>query len=562
MTWPKDHIPSALLALALLVSAGLLLALGTEMTFFQDSWAFLLERQGHSGDDFLRPHNEHISVIPVALQKLSLALFGMESDFPERLLLTSMLALTAVLFFVYVRRRVGPWPALAAAVVLLFLGPAWEVLLWPFEISLVGSTLCGLAMLLALERDDRQGDAAACGLLALAIGFSSLGIPFAAAAAVDVWQRRGRRGWARAYVFLLPLLLYAAWYFSYGRQAGNAVSWHSVLDAPRFVAEGVGASVASISGLRTIALGVNGAEHPYLGLLTVEVLVVVCGYLLWRRPGALRRLVADPPPGLLPPLAAAATFWGLAAVNDLPGRAPHASRYMHVGAIFVFLIAANILAGRPIGRRAGYAIAVVATLAIGSNLVALLDGRDRLVDESVVTRADLAAIEIAHRTVDPEFRLGPEFAGTVSLVNVSAAPYLAEVDEYGSPAYTPAELTEAPALGKWQADVVLAHALPLSTETFDGPPTGATKLCRALPGNSGSQEMRLAAGTTAIEVPPGPPAAAAMRRYASGTYPVRLGELGGGTTTLLRIPRDDAARPWRLRIEARRDVTVCRRPRA
>ncbi len=56
------------------------------------------------------------------------------------------------------RRRVGPWPALFAAVLLLFLGPAWEVLLWPFEIAFAGSVLFGVAMLLALDRGERRGD--------------------------------------------------------------------------------------------------------------------------------------------------------------------------------------------------------------------------------------------------------------------------------------------------------------------------------------------------------------------------------------------------------------------
>lgn len=154
MAWLRRNPPFALLGLALIASVVLLLWLERDMTYFQDSWAFLLERRGFSAGDFLRPHNEHISVIPVAIQKLLLALFGMESDFDERIVLTAMLAATAVLLFAYVRRRAGPWPALFAAVLLLFLGPAWEVLLWPFEISLVGSALGGLGMLLALDRDD------------------------------------------------------------------------------------------------------------------------------------------------------------------------------------------------------------------------------------------------------------------------------------------------------------------------------------------------------------------------------------------------------------------------
>ena len=84
-------------------------------------------------------------------------------------------------------RRVGSWLALYAAVLVLFLGPAFEVLLWPFEITFVGPILFGLATLLALEREDRAGDLAGCIFLTLALGFSSLGVPFIVGAAVAVF---------------------------------------------------------------------------------------------------------------------------------------------------------------------------------------------------------------------------------------------------------------------------------------------------------------------------------------------------------------------------------------
>src|SRR5690242_14007210 len=109
------NAPIILLGVAVAASAALLLTLTAGNTFFQDSWAFFFEREGNSPGDFLRPHNEHIVVIPVAIQKLLLALFGLGSQLPEQLVLTAMLAATAVLVFVYVRRRVGEWPALMAA---------------------------------------------------------------------------------------------------------------------------------------------------------------------------------------------------------------------------------------------------------------------------------------------------------------------------------------------------------------------------------------------------------------------------------------------------------------
>ena len=77
-------------------SSALLLALGTDLTFFGDTWAFLLGRDGPLLDDLLRPHNEHIVILPVGIQKLAVELFGTSSDMSSRVLLTAMLAATAV----------------------------------------------------------------------------------------------------------------------------------------------------------------------------------------------------------------------------------------------------------------------------------------------------------------------------------------------------------------------------------------------------------------------------------------------------------------------------------
>jgi hypothetical protein len=559
VAWLRRNPSAVLLAVALAASAALLLVLGKELTFFQDSWAFLLERRGSSAGDLLRPHNEHISVISVGIEKLLLALFGMESDFPERVVLTAMLSATAALLFVYVRRRMGPWVALLATVIVLFLGPAWEVLLWPFEISLVGSTLAGLGVLLALERGDRRGDAAACVLLIISIGFSSLGIPFLAAALVDVALRARERGWSRSYVPGFPLLLYVVWFAAYGRDSESAASIGSVLHSPIFVAEGVASSVASILGLRALAGGIESQQRPYLGLLALLVILAVVAYVVWRRrDGRGRWRVPRPAPGLWPALAAMLAFWGLAGINDLPGRAPWASRYMHVGAIFVFLVLANLLAGVTIRGRALVACGAVAVVAVGLNLVPLLEGRDRLERESVLARADLAAIEIARDSVDPEFWLSPDVAGTVSLINVQAGSYLAAVEDHGSPAYPSVELMTAPELGRWWADVVLSNALPISTATRPGTVRVSRHRCVARAAGPGPSELSLRQGLTRIEVAPGPPATLSLRRFASGEFPVPLEAAPGGTTTLLRVPADRSRRPWRLRVDAAQPIRTCR----
>ena len=484
----------------------------------------------------------------MAVFQLLLHLFGIGSARPEFVVLTAFLLATAVVVFAYVRRRVGPWPALMATVVLLFLGPAWQDLLWPFQIGFVGSILCGVAMLLALERGDERGDTAACALLALSICFSSLGLSFALAAFVDLLQRRRARGKRRAYVVALPLLLYAAWYVGWGHDAETHLTLHNVLVSPRFVGQSLLASVDSLLALGTIAGEVVGrSKWGVLVLLAAALLIVRA----WRRG---RRF----DPALWPVLAAAASFWLLAGFNYIPGREAYSSRYIYVGCVFVVLIAADLLRGVRFGRPALAVGAALTAVVVGFNLVPLREGRDFLREQTVLTRSDLAAIEIARRTIDPAFTLTPEVAGTTYLVNVEAEKYLQATQEYGSPAYTPAELAAAPEAGRAQADVALANALPLAIE-FEAPgvPRSLRGRCMAVP-SGGAPALPLRPGATAIVLPPGGAATIRLRRFARREFPLSS-DAGGGTVTVLRIPADTASRPWLLRVDAPRGAGVCRR---
>jgi hypothetical protein len=534
-----------LLAVAMAAAAAVLLGYGSGLTFFQDSWEFLLHRRDPSVATLLEPHNEHIVLIPVLIEQASLRLFGMESMTPELVALVAMLLGTAALLFVYARRRVGDWPALFAAVLLLFLGPAWQDLLWPFQVGFAGSALFGLAMLLALENGEERWDRAACAFLVVSIAFSSLGIAFAVAAAIDVLQRRRERGLRRAYVFGLPVALYAGWYLGWGHEAENNLSSHNVLVSPRYVWEGLTASLDSVLALGTIFGEVVGRSK--WGAPLAIALLALAAYGGYRRRGFSS--------GLWPVLGAAATFWFLAAFNFGPGREPYSSRYLYVGGLFVLLFAVNLLQGVRFSRWGLLGGAAVTAALVGFNLVPLREGRDFFEKQAVLTRSDLAAIEIAQRTVEPAFRLAPEVAGTVFLSEIEAGEYLRAVDEYGSPAYSPAGLAAAPEEGRRYADLVLANALPLGIET-DVTGTGPKGRCVRVAAGAGPLPLR--PGMTTIELGSGGEGTVRLRRFASEEYPLSTGGLAPGSTTRLYIPRDRIRRPWQLLVEADRGATVCR----
>jgi hypothetical protein len=554
MDWTTDRrVPLALLAAALAASGALLLVLTHQLTFYQDTWAFLITRRDITPYTLLHPHNEHIIVIPVAIEQLILRLFGMSTARPEYVLLTASLLGTAYLLFVYVRRRVGLWLALFAAVLLLCLGPAWEVLLWPFEISFTGSVFFGIAMLLVLERDDRRGDVLACVFLVLSLGFSELAIPFVAAAAVNVFQRRHDRGLHRAYIAIVPFLLYVAWYIGWGHEAESHLALRNVMTSPRFAIESMAVAVGSLFGLGTSPN--TGLTDPVWGRALLIVLVIAFAYRQMRKPGFY--------PGLWPVATAAAVNWFLTAFNQIPGgREPTTSRYQYAGVVFVLLILANLLKGVRVDKRMILIGMAVTAAAVGSNLVVLKDSKDMLQQQSVFTRSDTAAIEIAQRTVRPEFQLTPEIAGTPSLVNIYAGDYLTAVREYGSPAYSQSELATAPEEGRRQADIVLSQALPISTTTRPvSAQTAFPRLgrCVTIPGGKASEdvEVPLRSGVSTVRLAPGPEAALSLRRFAVDEFPVGLEGAYGNTVTVLRIPHDLSDRPWYLHITAKQPARVC-----
>ena len=152
MARARQNAPELLLGAAIFGAVILILALSAHLTFFADSWEVLMIRRNPTADALLQPHNEHLILAPVLISEVLLRIFGMTSAAPEFVALALFLVATALLVHVYVERRIGRWPALVAAALVLFLGPAYEVLLWPFEISYVGSMLFGLLALLAGER--------------------------------------------------------------------------------------------------------------------------------------------------------------------------------------------------------------------------------------------------------------------------------------------------------------------------------------------------------------------------------------------------------------------------
>jgi hypothetical protein len=264
------------------------------------------------------------------------------------------------------------------------------------------------------------------------------------------------------------------------------------------------------------------------------------------------------------PIAAAAlSFWLLAAFNFIPGREATSIRYVYADGAFVLLLAAELFSAQGIrlGKKALWVGAAITVMALGPNLAQLHTGYDWLKEQTVLTRSDTGAIDIARRTVAPNFELTAENAGTPSLINVIADNYLPAVEEHGSAGYSPAELAGANEPGRHWADIVLSQALPLRLITVEGgfsPLRTKAPDCTAVPPDGSVPEVSVGPGRTRILVGEGGEAQLSMRRFAEGEYPVRLPAVPGGSSASLLVPHDEAPEyPWFLHLEATQEVWVC-----
>ena len=554
-------LPWTMLAVLALATGALLYHETRGTTLWFDEWLWLFQRRGGSLGSFLDTHNGHLSLIPVAIYKLLFATAGIRSSAPYRVVLIVAHVGTCALLFVYARRRVGAFLALLATAMLLLFGPGWENLLWPFQITWLLSLGAGLGALLAFDRNDRGGDVTACVLLVVALASSGIGVPIVLGVAVElVLTRRPLR---EAWIVAVPLLLYALWSIGYQH---TGFRQHDIVAAPSFIYTAAAATLSALAGLG----GSTGQDGPGTLMTWGPALLVLSLIALgWRlaRIGRLEPRVA----GLA---TMALSFWVLTAVSRAFISTPFVSRYLYVGAVFVLLLAIELVRGVALTRWSGSIVGVAALAAIVSNVGALRDAARLLRDNGQSTTADLGALEIGRPVMPPGY-VARRLPGYPFVV-VPAAAYFAAERSVGTPASTPRQIAADPEAARETADAELLgiHQLALgalsaapalgpapAVDSFGSGTISTHGACvtftpsRVLPsGATAGLAVTVAESGVALEAL-GAPAAVGVRRFADVFQPVGTLEPQGRAS--IRIAADRSAQRWHLQIISSGRVLAC-----
>jgi hypothetical protein len=538
----------AVLAALSVVAGVVIMAKARGTTFYYDEWNFVLDRRGWDLDTFLQPHNEHFSLVPILLYKLMFGIAGLDHYGAYRLAILLVHLTIVALLFALVGRRIGDWPALALCLPLLFLGSGWLDILWPFQLGFLISIAAALGAMLAVERKDRAGDAAACALLVVAICSSSLGVAIAIAVGASILFQPDRR--ERAWIFVVPLAIYALWYLGYGRSAARA---SNIDDIPRYVGDAAAGAMSAVSGLGT-GLG---------RVLAVVLAIGVAGQFLNRARFSPRLVMLTAMP---------LVFWVLTALARAQLHEPASPRYLYPGAVFVLLLLAYLLETVRLRVAAVALLLIAAAGSAAANVGDLGKGGNHLRDAAKTIKADLAAVELAGPRVEPTVLT--DLVVNPGQPQIKAGKYLEAIRDLGSsPALTLDGLLRTSPAAREEADRVLltiyargflagGRALPGQrprVNALQGARLSGTRSCIKLAPEREPvlADLTVPAGGLVISSLQGhAPVEVRLKRFADAFPGVPVGTTSSGLG-LLRFPKDSSSRLWQVQLTSFGPFEAC-----
>ncbi len=510
-----------------------LMILGRGLTFFYDEWDFI-NAAATTGywHNVLQPHNGHPSMVPFSVYEVLLNTVGLRHYWPYQLILVLLDVVCGWLVFVLLRRKILPVIAGAAAAALMLFGPAWQDLLWPFQIGFLGSVAGGLGALVLLDRGTRRADLGACGCLVASVACSAVGLPFLAGVAVELAWRR--QSWRRLWIPALPFALFIAWYEAIGKSSSTTVSPIKL--------------VHSMASYTSTAVGALVGSGTTAGAVLSSVLTVLVVIAVVRSTGQAARL-AMAVTGLL-------TFWVLILVARGPSPTSP-SRYLYPAAAFVLVAAGELPAlimwnarGRHRGAAPAWGRIVTAVVAVGVvayagvaiwwNANQLTDSRDYLARVSSQVRADLGAVAIAGPALPGSFRPDPDL-----MPQVSVGPYLAAARQFGSSGDGRQQILTSGESIRGRVDAMLLLGRPMEVSVRRGPSLIAAHSCERHPLSAGTPlDINLPPGGIWIMAPPGVGLSLRVRSWSDAFPGPPLANLTQGSVTKVAWSAPSTAIRW------------------
>ncbi len=536
----SQRIAWAFIGVGMALYAALEFWLTRGTTMFVDEYTMFVQDRGLHPSALVAPFNEHLELARRLLYAVGFQVLGAGGAFLAARFVEAMCVIVlAAVVFVFLKKRIGPAASLAPALLLLFFGSAWEL---DFAISGIGNVLAlaaGTGALMTLERHGRRADAAACVLLVVSVVSFTTGVAFAIGALCLCAVRRQLR--ARAWVALVPLVVYAGWLlwvrivYLPAHPGVQPIAVSNLLLIPSMIAQQGAATAGALTGLNYDF----GTSDP----LSVFSTSSAYGPLIAAAAGGLLalRLRRGASPLLYALLATLVVYWIELAIGYGLGRTPTTVRYVYAAGVIAILIAGEAVNKRVTSPRALAILYAVSALALVGNVARLRDGMHLYRTFGTRMRAQLSAIEIAAPSEQASFGT---LLGYPPLVVGTAGPYLQAVDRNGSPAYSGQQLRGESEDLRAAADDVLVSALQLhlSASSLGQPASG----CRLLtPAPRGSMTFALA--SPGVELRSSANAQVAVSRFAS-TQTIPIGTLAFDRAVDLRIPRDRSSLPWHVTI--------------
>ena len=535
------RLPEAFLVIAMVVSTWLVLHLTQDFTFIQDEWDPLLNRPGWGLDQIFAPFNGHPTMIPVVIYKAVQEVFGMDSARPVQIIHAGLLLVMNGVLFVYLRRRVGDWAALIGTVMVLFLGAAFEVLLFPFTMNFVGAIAAGIGALLALDRDDRRGDITASFLLVVGLCFSLVVLPFIAAAGVE-WlvNRRDRR--SRWFVPAIPVALLVVWWLVWGRDAGvSSFSVSNIPTAPTTAFEALGSGFMSLFGL---ADGSRGQDYQPNLVWGCAIAVVAIGLAVWR----LKRIGRPLPLDFLVAGTALLAFVLILGLTEDETRQPVFSRFQLPLVVLILMTASTLLRGIRLKPSWLVVAAIIAALSVQSGVRLLeVKAEEKWSVASRYFRTYLTGLELA----GPD-AVSARTAEVGPWVTVSPVEYIEVSDRYGSPSYEGSEIRGLMDGAYFWLDSGLIDGTGAG---LDDDRRGTTDLpCRRM---GSGWRLEAAPGSYRVENRSPSEVTILIARLGSGVG-TEVGSVPPRSSSGLELPAGDLVEPWRVSFEpASSSVSLC-----